>query len=143
MSRAEFDFAFSTRVRYADIDMQGIMFNGAYLAYFDTAITEFFRARRVDLAAYAQETNCQFHVVRSLIEYKHPVVNDAEIDILTRIARAGVSSLTFNLEIHPKAEDLVMTAGEVVYVHTDRATKRSTPLTQRLRTSLLGAASRP
>jgi acyl-CoA thioester hydrolase len=133
MSRADFKFAFQTRVRYADIDLQGIMFNAAYLAYFDTAITEFFRAHKFDSAEHARSTNCQFHVVRALVEYRSPVTYDSEIDILTRIARFGRSSLTFHLEIHPKGEDLLMTSGEVVYVHTDRSTKRSAPLTDRLK----------
>ena len=132
------NFVYSARVRYADIDLQGIMFNAAYLAYFDTAITEFFRARKFDSIAYARATNADFHVVRALVEYKRPVTYDAVIEILVRVARIGTSSLTFNLEIRLPGEETLCTSGEVVYVHTDRATKRSLPIGDPLRSLLAG-----
>jgi acyl-CoA thioester hydrolase len=141
LARAELDFVFSTRVRYADIDLQGIMFNAAYLAYFDTAITEFFRARRFDNGAYSRATNVDFHVVKALVEYKKPVTYDAEIDILVRVARIGTSSLTFNLEIHPLGEDSVSTTGQIVYVHTDRTSRRAVPIGDDIKSILLGEAS--
>jgi len=137
MARKEFNFAFSTRVRYADIDYQGIMFNAAYLAYFDTAITEFFRARKFNNPAYTRSTDIDFHVVRALVEYKKPVTHDAEIDILVRVARIGKSSLTFNLEIHPAGNEAILTTGEIVYVHTHRQSHRAVPIGDDLRTLLL------
>jgi len=136
MAREEYDFVFSTRVRYADIDYQGIMFNAAYLTYFDTAITEFFRARKFDNPSYSRSTDIDFHVVRALVEYKRPVSHDAEIDILVRVARIGNSSLTFNLEIHPAGKDSILTTGEIVYVHTHRKTHRPVPIGEDLKALL-------
>ena len=37
-------FVHPLRVRYAECDPQGVVFNGHYLAYFDIALTELWRA---------------------------------------------------------------------------------------------------
>jgi len=138
LARNGIDFVYSTRVRYADIDFQGIMFNAAYLTYFDTAITEFFRARKFDTHAHSIAANAHLHVVKALVEYKQPITHDAVIDILVRLARIGRSSLTFSLEIHPAGEESLCTSGEIVYVHTDRKTRRSVPIGHELRSLLSG-----
>ena len=58
------------RVRYSEIDGQGVVFNAHYLTYFDTTITEYFRALGYDQYADAKKTGEDFHVVKSVIEYK-------------------------------------------------------------------------
>ena len=40
-------FTHSLRVRYAEVDSQGIVFNANYLNYLDVAITEYFRAQGI------------------------------------------------------------------------------------------------
>ena len=44
MHREDFRFFFPFRVRYAEVDGQNVVFNAHYLTYFDTSITEYFRA---------------------------------------------------------------------------------------------------
>ena len=44
LTKPEFKFFTTIRVRYAEVDLQGIVFNAHYLTYIDTAITEYFRA---------------------------------------------------------------------------------------------------
>ena len=44
MEREHFGLRERLRVRWAETDMQGIVFNGHYLTYFDVAITEYWRA---------------------------------------------------------------------------------------------------
>src|SRR2546425_9552427 len=43
MPRADFVCAPRLRVRWAEVDMQKIVFNGHYLTYIDTAIAEYWR----------------------------------------------------------------------------------------------------
>ena len=99
MSREQFWFFHPFRVRYSEIDGQGVVFNAHYLTYFDTTITEYFRALGYDQFADAKATGIDFHVVKSLIEYKAPVLFDWEIEVGARVARIGNSSLTFELAI--------------------------------------------
>ncbi|HSC71381.1 MAG TPA: acyl-CoA thioesterase, partial [Candidatus Methylomirabilis sp.] len=42
-----FRFSFPIRVRYSEIDVQGIVYNSRYLEYVDVALTEYFRAMGV------------------------------------------------------------------------------------------------
>ncbi len=99
MSRENFWFFHPFRVRYSEIDGQGVVFNAHYLTYFDTAITEYFRALGFDQYADAKASGIDFHVVKSLIEYKAPVRFDWELDVGARVARIGNSSLTFEMVI--------------------------------------------
>ena len=102
MSREQFWFFHPFRVRYSEIDGQGVVFNAHYLTYFDTTITEYFRALGYDQYADAKQTGEDFHVVKSVIEYKAPVRFDRELDVGARVARIGNSSLTFELAIFLK-----------------------------------------
>ncbi|HET9531211.1 MAG TPA: hotdog domain-containing protein, partial [Blastocatellia bacterium] len=42
--KTDFRFHHKLRVRFAETDLQGIVFNGNYLTYYDVAWTEYFRA---------------------------------------------------------------------------------------------------
>ena len=43
MKRQDFRLSHRMRVRWVEVDMQKIVFNGHYLMYFDTAVTEYWR----------------------------------------------------------------------------------------------------
>jgi acyl-CoA thioester hydrolase len=116
------------RVRYSEVDCQGVVFNANYLMYFDTTITEYFRALGYDQPADAKKTGVDFHVVKSLIEYKAPVRFDEEIDVGARVARIGNSSLSFELAIFLKGGTDALVTGEIVWVYTNQETHRPVPI---------------
>jgi acyl-CoA thioester hydrolase len=124
MSREQFWFFHPFRVRYSEIDGQGVVFNAHYLTYFDTAITEYFRALGFDQYADAQASGIDFHVVKSVIEYKAPVRFDWELDVGARVARIGNSSLGFELAIFPKGGTDALVTGEIIWVYTNQETHR-------------------
>ncbi len=128
MARADYWFSFPFRVRYAEIDGQSIVFNGVYLTYFDTAITEYMRALDYDYLGQIERTGTDFHTVKALVEFKAPIRFDEEIDVFVRAARLGRSSLSFALEIHPKDREELRTTGEVVWVNADQAAHTSAPV---------------
>jgi acyl-CoA thioester hydrolase len=128
VARDEFRFSFPFRVRYSEVDKQGVVFNAHYLTYFDTAITEYLRDLGFDYLDAVEKSDTDFHTVKSLVEYKEPIAFDQKIDVCVRADRVGRSSLTFRLEIHPHEEDRVLAAGEIVWVHTNRLTRKSTPV---------------
>lgn len=133
MERAEFGFFHPFRVRYSEIDLQGVVFNAHYLTYFDTAITEYFRWLDVDVIAEAKASGVDFHTVRSLVEYKAPIRLDQEIEVGCRAARLGRSSLTFVLAIFAKDERPLLASGEIVWVNTDQRTHKPLAISERLR----------
>ena len=128
MARADFNFSFPFRVRYSEIDKQGIVFNAHYLTYFDTAISEYFRALEHNPESAQAHKNTDFHTVRTLIDYKAKIHFDDEIEVGVRAGKIGRSSLTFMLEIHPKDQDEVLAYGEIVWVNTDQDTNIPEPV---------------
>ncbi|HXH45909.1 MAG TPA: thioesterase family protein [Bradyrhizobium sp.] len=133
MSRDQFWFFHPFRVRYSEIDGQGVVFNAHYLTYFDTAITEYFRALGFDQYADAQASGIDFHVVKSVIEYKAPVRFDWELDVGVRVARIGNSSLVFELAIFLKGGTDALVTGEIVWVYTNQETRRPVPIAASIR----------
>ena len=125
MARPDFQFAWPFRVRYSEVDGQMIVFNAHYLTYFDTAITEYFRALPYDYRGQVTRTGEDFHTVRTLVEYQQPILFDEDIEVCVRTSRLGRSSITFLLEIHPQGREDLRATGEVVWVNTDQATHKS------------------
>ena len=125
MQRDDFRFFFPFRVRYSEVDGQNVVFNAHYLTYYDTAITEYFRAMGYDYAAEVKASGIDFHVVRSLVEYKAPIVFDQQIEVGVRVGRIGHSSLRFDLGIFGKDDGRLYATGEIVWVYTDQATHQT------------------
>ena len=75
MSRSQFNFYYSFRVRYSEVDAQGIVFNAHYLTYFDSAMTNL-RHIRYNYVQEVEDRNEDFHTVKTLVEYKHPIKFD-------------------------------------------------------------------
>jgi acyl-CoA thioester hydrolase len=118
---------------YAEVDGQNVVFNAHYLTYFDTSITEYFRAMDYNYTAEVKDSGVDFHVVRSLVEYKSPIVFDQEIEVGVRVGRIGVSSLRFDLGVFGKGEDRLYASGEIVWVYTDQRTYEAVRVSDALR----------
>ena len=132
MAKLDFRFSWAFRVRYAEVDGQMIVFNAHYLTYYDTAITEYFRALPYDYMGQVKRTGEDYHTVRTLVEYKQPIAFDEDIEVHVRTSRLGRSSMTFLLEIHPKDNDDLRATGEVVWVNTNQKTHKSSAIPQEL-----------
>ncbi|MDA5194496.1 acyl-CoA thioesterase [Govanella unica] len=129
MSREAFRYSYPLRVRYSEIDGQGIVYNAHYMTYCDIATTEYMRALGIALdVETARASGADVHLVKATFEWKAPALADQELDILVRTERIGRSSLTLVIEIHPRDEDSLLLRSEIVYVYTDQTTRRSTPL---------------
>jgi acyl-CoA thioester hydrolase len=131
MAREDFRFLHRLRVRWAEVDKQGIVFNGHYLLYFDVAITEYYRALGFPYPEGLAQHGTDLYVKKATVEYHASAEYDDEIDVGVRVARLGRSSFAFRLEIY-RAQELLVT-GEVVYVNADPATRKSAPVPEFLR----------
>lgn len=137
MQRSDFQHFTSFRVRYYEADAQGILFNANYLAFFDTCITEYLRDLPFDWIGEKAKHNTDFHTVRALVEYAAPVRFDEEIEIGTKVAKLGRSSMTFHFAVFGKGEDAFRTTGEVVWVNADQGAHKSAPLPEALRNRVM------
>ncbi|MCC8960991.1 acyl-CoA thioesterase [Bradyrhizobium sp. Pear76] len=131
--REEFWFHFPFRVRYSEVDAQAVVFNAHYLTYFDTAITEYFRALGYDYLGEVARTGVDFHTVKSVVEYKAPIRFDEDIEVCVRVARIGRSSINLALAIFAKGSDGLRATGEIIWVATDQKTHQSVAVTEDLR----------
>jgi len=131
--REEFWFHFPFRVRYSEVDAQAVVFNAHYLTYFDTAITEYFRALGYDYLGEVARTGVDFHTVKSVVEYKAPIRFDEDIEVCVRVARIGRSSINLALAIFAKGSEDLRATGEIIWVATDQKTHQSVAVTEDLR----------
>jgi acyl-CoA thioester hydrolase len=114
----DYRFYHTLRVRFADTDMQGIVFNGNYLTYYDVAWTEYFRALGLewkDLLSLGADTV----LARTQMEFKAPARFDELLDVYTRVAKIGNTSLTFEFEIYAQGDDRLIGAASSLYVCVD------------------------
>jgi acyl-CoA thioester hydrolase len=132
MKRDQFKFFYDLRVRYAEVDSQGIVFNAHYLTYFDTSITEYLRNIHYDYQALVSTRGLDFHLVKSTVEYLRPIGYDEIIEIGVIAHKVGKSSLTWLLAIFRKGESECLAKGEIVWVCSKVGTKRSHPLPEDL-----------
>ncbi|MGE0733190.1 MAG: acyl-CoA thioesterase [Alphaproteobacteria bacterium] len=132
MQRADFHFFEPFRVRYAETDMQKVVFYGNYSIYYDVAITEYFRALGFDQMAHLSSTDEDFHVVKSTQEFKGSAVFDDKLDVGVRTAKLGRSSITFDAAIFRQGEDAPINVAEIVWVNANQKTRTSAPMPQEL-----------
>jgi acyl-CoA thioester hydrolase len=134
-------FRFGLRVRYAEVDYQGIVYFAHYATYFDVAIHEFFRSLPYDYTAIRQTTGTDFNIVRALVEYRRPLRFDEPFEVEVALGRIGRTSLTFAPAIWVAGETEPRATGQIVWVHADQATMRAVPLPRELLALLDPAAA--
>lgn len=131
MQRTDFRCFHRLRVRWAEVDMQKIVFNPHYLAYFDCAISDYWRALAMPYTAAMQRLGGDIFLRKTAVEFNASAEMDDRLDIGLRCDRIGTSSMTFVGGIF--RGDRLLTAGELVYVFADPATQTSRPVPAPLR----------
>jgi YbgC/YbaW family acyl-CoA thioester hydrolase len=132
MAREEFVCAHRLRVRWAEVDMQKIVFNGHYLTYLDTAIADYWREIGLPYPhGYVERYGNDVYLRKATLEYLGSARYDDELVIYCRVSKLGRSSMTFLFEICRGAEAPLVTA-ELVYVNADPQMK-AVPLPDELR----------
>jgi acyl-CoA thioester hydrolase len=132
--RGDFAFFHSLRVRWAEVDRQGIVFNGHYLTYFDVGITEYWRAIGYPYPDALLKHGSDTFAVKATIEYKAPARYDDLLEVGVRVGRIGRTSLQFLLEIHRGDAQLI--SGELIYVNADADTRTPVPVPAFLREAI-------
>lgn len=129
--RSDFRNFHRLQVRWAEVDMQKIVFNAHYLMYFDTAISDYWRRLALPYEATLQQLGGDLFVKKASVEYHGSARYDDRIDVGLRCARIGNSSLLFEGAIF-RGDTLLITS-ELVYVYANPATQTSQPVPAVLR----------
>jgi len=137
MARDDFGCVHRLRVRWAEVDMQKVVFNGHYLTYIDTAVADYWRAIGLDYPeGYLQEFGQDFFLRRASVDYLGSARYDEALEVCCRVARLGRTSMTFHFEIY-RAEPAPLVTAELVYVNAALPGMQPAPLPQPLRDRIL------
>jgi acyl-CoA thioester hydrolase len=134
VARLDFSFSHPLRVRWAEVDRQGIVFNGHYLTYFDVGITEYWRAIGYPYPDALLMQGSDTFAVKATIAYHAPARYDELLDVLVRVGRIGRTSLQFLLAIDRGEVQLI--SGELIYVNADADTRKPVPVPGFLREAI-------
>jgi acyl-CoA thioester hydrolase len=123
------------RVRYAECDLQGIVFNAHYLAFADIGMTEYMRALvaadrpRDDkdmLGSFTRHFGGDNWVRHADVDYRAPAKADDLLDIAVRITRFGRTS--YSLLVHLLRGEELLNVVKLTYVWFDPATEEVAPV---------------
>ncbi len=129
--RSDFRFFHSLRVRWVEVDMQKIVFNGHYLMYFDTAIADYWRALGLPYEEAMQQLGGDLYVKKTSVEYHGSARFDDRLEVALKCARIGNSSLTFSGAIF--RDGALLVSCELIYVFADPVAQTSKPVPPALR----------
>ncbi|HEU4391579.1 MAG TPA: thioesterase family protein [Blastocatellia bacterium] len=133
--KSDFRFYHSLRVRFGETDLQGIVFNGNYLTYYDVAWTEYFRAIGLEYKDFIS-LGADTVLARTTLEFKSAARFDDILQIHTRVSHIGNTSLTFEFEIYPEGGDRLIGSATSVYVCVDPQTLQPVRVPDSMRTRI-------
>ena len=136
LKKSDFKVFWETRIRYYELDPQGIMHNANYLAFYDQAVVEYFRDLDYDYEKEIRNTNKDFHTVQVVVQYNKPLYFDDEIEIGLKIKEVGNTSMTWIMGMFMKKTEELVSASEIVHVYTDMKTSKPTTITDDLKKKL-------
>ncbi len=129
-SLSEFPFIAREKLRYGDTDRQGHVNNAVFATFLETGRVEMLFNCGVDLMG----ENGAFVLARLLLDFRREVNWPGEVEIGTRVAGLGRSSLQFGQAVFQDGQ-CVATA-ETTVVLTDVTTRRSKPFSDAARVFL-------
>lgn len=136
LHRTNFRFLHHMRVRWAEVDMQKIVFNPHYLMYFDNASGDYWRALALPYEAAMVHLGGDLFVKKASVEYHASARYDDRLEVGLRCAHIGNSSLRFEGAIF-RGEQLLIT-GELIYVFASATSQVPQRVPDVLRQTLLG-----
>ncbi|MFP4544707.1 MAG: acyl-CoA thioesterase [Candidatus Kapaibacterium sp.] len=114
--------SYSIRVRYADTDKMGIVYNGNYLVYFEIGRTELMRHHGL---SYPELENAGYMLplVESYARYHNPAFYDDILDIRAELVFENKPFLKFDYKIY-KSETLVC-SGHTLHAFMSTETRKA------------------
>jgi acyl-CoA thioester hydrolase len=120
-------FVHRLRVRYAECDPQGVLFNAEYMAYIDHSVTELWRAA---YGGYERmlERGVDIVVAEARLRFLRSARFDQEVDVEVLVTQMGTTSLGSRHRLIDPGEGAVLMEADMRYVWFDRQTGDKTPI---------------
>jgi acyl-CoA thioester hydrolase len=130
--KAPFKYSAFTRVGFSDTDAQGIVYYGRYLPYFDLARVEYHR----HLGMLGIETEHEFVMRASDIEYLAPARFDDLLEVFIRVSRIGRTSATYEMSAYRVEDDELMVTAHQTLVLVDLEARKAAPISEQFRETI-------
>ena len=119
-------FTHQLRVRYAECDPQGVVFNAHYLAYFDTSLTELWRAAFGSYQAML-DRGVDVVVAEAQVRFRSPAHFDDQLTLAIAVTHLGTTSIVSDHRISRDGELVVEGTMRHVLVEREGLTKTPIP----------------
>ena len=123
------------RVRYAECDPQGVVFNANYYAYYDLLITELWREAVGGYDAML-EAGVDMSVIQSSARFLAPARFDDELDLTARVSRLGNTAMSTRITITNAETGQHLVEGEISHVFIDPTAYTKLPIPENVRAGL-------
>lgn len=114
--REAFAFSIPVRVRWSDVDMQGVVFNPNYLVFADHAMTDYLAHLGFPYPDALLPLGADVFAASSAIDFRAPARFGDELDVGARVERIGRTSFRMRFAFF-RGDDLVCEAA-TTYVCT-------------------------
>ena len=129
------DFAYLEQLatRWNDNDSYGHINNVKYYEYFDSVVNRWLINQGVldieksEIVGFVVETKCQ---------YFSSIVFPDQVTVGVRVVHLGNSSVRYEIGIFKNEEEPLCALGHFVHVYVDRASQKSVPIPEEIRTVL-------
>lgn len=121
---ADFAFFASDKLRYGDTDRQGHVNNAVFATFLETGRVELLH----DLSGSVEDPGSSFVLARIVIDLRAEILWPGTVEIGTRIAAVGRSSVTLAQAVFQNGH--CVAEGQSVIVLVDNVTRRSRPLSE-------------
>ena len=123
-SMGDYVDTFEHRVRFTEVDLQGIVFYGHYFAFQDEAFSGYFRLID-ELDPDDESSDWQVHVVNAEMDYRAQATQGDELVHGMRVERIGHSSIEWAHRVERQGSRELIAEGSLTHVAVDRETGES------------------
>lgn len=109
------------RVRYAETDKMGVVYNGNYFTYFEVARAELMRDKGFPYTLY-EEAGYFLPLLESFASYKAPAYYDDLIEVEARLQFEGKPFLKFEYKVF--RDDTLICEGHTLHSFMNAETRR-------------------
>ncbi len=120
----KYKFFLPLRVRFVETDLQGHVFFGNYLTYFDEALSEYLQAVGYTYKDFLA-AGVDFFYIHSECDYKSRAFFQDVLHIHARVGQIGNSSIPFEFAAYKAETDELVATGKIVAVTVDPQTKKT------------------
>ena len=119
--------------RWMDNDVYGHVNNVVYYSWFDTAVNAYLIEQGA-LDIHHGETIGL--VIETQCNYFSPLAFPQTVEAGIRVAKLGTSSVRYEVGLFAQGEPLTAAKGHFIHVYVDKHTRRPSPLSTQLKTTL-------